>query len=328
MESVLLICPTFYNYREIIKVELERQGNSVVAFDERPSNDTWFKIALRLLGAKPLLPITRRYYRDKISQIETPQNIGLILIVNPEAMDKIIIDELRRACPNARIVIYLWDSLRNKRYISELFRFCDKVFTFDYDDAKSKMLEFLPLFFTVSSRGRTTVKPKKIVFIGSIHSTRLKTIAFVNSLAMKERIKFSFSLYFPSRIIYAITYIKSGVLRKQLGDHVILKPLPYDEYLHEMSSSEFVLDIAHPKQTGLTMRTLEAIAFNKKIITTNDNIKNYDFYEPDKHFILTKENEHQLVDFIQLSSPECYYPQSVLNKYSISNWVARLLERE
>ena len=39
-----------------------------------------------------------------------------------------------------------------------------------------------------------------------------------------------------------------------------------------------VLDSAQDGQLGLTIRVLEAIGAKKKIITTNEDVINYDFY--------------------------------------------------
>ena len=51
------------------------------------------------------------------------------------------------------------------------------------------------------------------------------------------------------------------------------------EIVDVVRSSRAVLDIQHFKQTGLTMRTLETFGAGKKLITTNHEVKKYDFYD-------------------------------------------------
>lgn len=53
--------------------------------------------------------------------------------------------------------------------------------------------------------------------------------------------------------------------------------LPSAKVVDAILSSAVVIDIHHPSQHGLTMRTIEAVGLNKKIITTNADIKKYNF---------------------------------------------------
>ena len=52
-----------------------------------------------------------------------------------------------------------------------------------------------------------------------------------------------------------------------------------EEIISLISKSKAILDINHPSQVGLTMRTFETLGANKKLITTNENIKIYDFFD-------------------------------------------------
>lgn len=328
MDNILLLCPSFYNYRAIIKGELKKQGYNVYAFDERPSNSTIFKIVLRLLGSGFLKTITNRYYRDILIGLSDIKVINTILIINPEAIGRDTLLLLKNKYPNAEIVIYLWDSLKNKRYVSDLFEFCNRIYTFDSQDSKEFNFAFLPLFFSVVPHKTDVIERRKIIFIGSVHSTRIDIIAKIKTISDRNNINFQFNLYFPSRLIFWLSYLRKQCLRRELLSNVILKPLPYEHYLNEMLSAEYVLDISHPKQTGLTMRTMEAIAYNKKIITTNKNIQHYDFYDPNKHLILEDINEDNIINFIDSSEKECVYSSSAIENYSLSNWVKKILENK
>ena len=53
-------------------------------------------------------------------------------------------------------------------------------------------------------------------------------------------------------------------------------------------NSKVILDINHPGQKGLTMRTFEAIGAGKKMITTNSEIKNYPFYNSNNVYIIDR----------------------------------------
>ncbi|MEK5777604.1 lipopolysaccharide biosynthesis protein, partial [Acinetobacter nosocomialis] len=61
------------------------------------------------------------------------------------------------------------------------------------------------------------------------------------------------------------------------------------EIVELYAKSNIILDISHPGQSGLTMRTFEAIGAGKKLITTNTNIKEYPFYNANNIFIISRD---------------------------------------
>lgn len=52
------------------------------------------------------------------------------------------------------------------------------------------------------------------------------------------------------------------------------KTLSYDEYINVLNQSDFTIDYAHPKQTGITIRCFEAASCRTKIITNNSFVFN------------------------------------------------------
>tara|TARA_Y100000766_G_scaffold193960_1_gene166771 strand:- start:166 stop:495 length:330 start_codon:yes stop_codon:yes gene_type:complete len=86
------------------------------------------------------------------------------------------------------------------------------------------------------------------------------------------------------------------------------------------SISKVIIDIPNIDQNGLSMRTMEALGAQKKIITTCDEIKNYDFYNPNNHLVLentTKKN--QIIDFLE--KPYIKVSSEIVEKYSLSKFI-------
>ena len=75
----------------------------------------------------------------------------------------------------------------------------------------------------------------------------------------------------------------------------------------------------HPKQTGLTMRTIETLGAKKKLITTNPHVKEYDFYRPENILIVDRYNPVITKEF--LDAPWKEIPENIYKKYSISSWL-------
>jgi hypothetical protein len=81
-------------------------------------------------------------------------------------------------------------------------------------------------------------------------------------------------------------------------------------------SSIAVLDIEHHEQTGLTMRTLEALAGGNKLITTNQSIKDEPFF--DENMILVIDRENPVLDKDFFLRPHI---KLELEKYEIKRWL-------
>ena len=90
-----------------------------------------------------------------------------------------------------------------------------------------------------------------------------------------------------------------------------------------INQTRTVLDIQHPKQTGLTMRTIEMLGMNKKLITTNADIKEYDFYNPNNILVIDRKN---IVNYRGiLSTPYQKVSEEIYEKYSLKNWIYDVL---
>ena len=84
------------------------------------------------------------------------------------------------------------------------------------------------------------------------------------------------------------------LLKKEAAIHFSFRSMPYRENVENMKDAKAILDIQFPSQHGLTIRTVEALGSGCKVITTNESVKQYDFYNPQNFLII--EREHPVVD--------------------------------
>ena len=96
-----------------------------------------------------------------------------------------------------------------------------------------------------------------------------------------------------------------------------------EEIADVIDKSKIVLDIQHPKQIGLTMRTIEMLGMNKKLITTNSTIKNYDFYNPNNICVIDRNDIK--IDMNFLDTPYQAIKKDVYESYSLENWIKSVL---
>lgn len=88
-----------------------------------------------------------------------------------------------------------------------------------------------------------------------------------------------------------------------------------------------ILDVVQKGQTGLTLRIMEGLLFDKKIVTTNAAIRmDKDFKDNPNIYVITKDNIKELYTF--LKKPMVEYPNNLKAKYSFTNWLKRIDNNE
>ena len=218
------------------------------------------------------------------------------------------------------MVYYLWDSLENKPQLQKNIPYFDRVITFDYKDAKTAGFDFVPLFFSREIEFAKNAKNAKNIydlsFVGSVHDDRALIIQ--NLRKSSPHLKLFVYLFTPSRwVFYIRRLLNKDFFKIDLND-LHFEQLPYDEVQKIHHQSQVILDIHHPNQSGLTMRTIETIALQKKIATTNSDIKHYDFYDPHNIFILDRKNLKIPTSFFKL--PYRPLSKNIINRYSLQGF--------
>ena len=184
-------------------------------------------------------------------------------------MGRSLIDAMRAA--NSRVVGYNFDSFAYNPSPLRWYRHVDKYRTFDYADADKHALPIVELFSSLP----VDDEPKQIAYdLSAIlrnHSNRLKYLDEVLELLPPGR---SFVYIFEQNAVYFLfNFLKNPLLYAKYWKHIHFKALPYKDYVAVLKTSDFTLDYAHPKQSGITVRCFEALSAQTKIITNNGFVK-------------------------------------------------------
>jgi hypothetical protein len=86
-----------------------------------------------------------------------------------------------------------------------------------------------------------------------------------------------------------------------------------------IQKAKIIVEIQRTEQVGLSFRIFEALGHRKKLITTNKDIVNYDFYHPQNILVVDENNIEISEDFV--TSPYVEIDETILSKYKIENWV-------
>lgn len=321
---VLYIGSMFFNYHLHIKKELELLGYDVDYYNDKPSNNSFIKGILKI--NKNLLKSLIKRHHDKIVSETKDKDYDVVFIVNSKVFTIETLERLKEYHRNAKFLYYEWDSLKLYPFVKELIPFFDKAYSFDTEDCKNfKDLTFLPLFYNRDYEKVGNANFNKIEYdlisLCTAHPNRYKTIRTLFPKLEKSGIKiFSYLYLNPLQFLYNKAFVPE--FKNAKFSEFQFKPLPEKEYIAHLQKSTTVFDMNHNKQSGLTIRTIETLGAKKKLITTNQNVKKYDFYN-NKNILVLEDLENidseRILDFLN----EDYEPISddIYQKYSLRNWL-------
>ncbi len=301
---------------QAIITELKTRGATVYDYDERPSQSAWIKIIIRLF--KKRIPQIFDNYISKTIKSHKGEEIDYIIICRGEAFTPYIIKHLRDAFKGVRVILYLWDVMHDCP-MDDVISSCDKVLSFDPEDAKKHNLYFRPLFYINDYLGVNDAVDCKydLSFVGTLYNPRHLVLKKMINSFESQNVKFFAYLYVPGFLMYVkefITNFPFMPLKK-----VCFSPLTLKETIDILNESKAVLDLNPPYQTSLSSRAHEAMAARRKYITTNKHIKDYEYYNPNNVFVIDADNPIIPKSFFNAPFEPVSGP--ILYKYSVKGLV-------
>lgn len=326
--KLLLIMPKFFDYPEIIVNELNEIGYEVDFFDDRPSTNAWIKAAIRI--NKNLIGTYIKKYFESVMKTVRSKKYDVVFLISGQSLSfsESMINEIKLCQKDAKFVLYQWDSQTNFPYIKQVQKYFDKCYSFDRRDIEeTPSLKFLPLFYSrkyeeIGKRNNKNFK-YDFCFVGTAHPKKYKFIKM-----MSEQLKSVYPnqfiyFFFPSPIVYFYRKIMNNELRKAKYNEFHYVPLKGKDMNDVYETSRCVLDSAQDGQLGITIRVLEALGAKKKLITTNEDVINYDFYKPENIYVyegkIDLENVFFTHEYKEVS-------KEVYEKYSLRSWLKEILE--
>ncbi|MDR3725101.1 MAG: hypothetical protein P4K83_11515 [Terracidiphilus sp.] len=322
-KRILLIAP-IDQYSEAIERALQARGAVVDCYEERPALNVLVKTMIRY--SPHLIRSYTQAYFDGIINATRWNNYDFVLLIRAEAVTREFISELRVCHKSAAIFLYQWDSMTLTRGPVDKLDLFDRTFSFDKRDCAKYSMTFLPLFYMEDYRDidRSADAKYDFVFVGTIHSNRYNFIRQIERFAHAHSMSTYFYMFFPSlAVFYKLKHIDRKLPGAGRADFKYVH-LSKHEAVQAMADARIVIDSEHPAQIGLTMRTIEALGAHRKLITTNPDVVNYDFYHPNNILVVCRESVEIPESFIDARyvdvEPDTY------EKYSIHRWVSTIFQ--
>lgn len=324
--SVLLIALEGF-YGKTIKNAIEGLGFYVDFIHERPRETVPFKAATRLnLGIFD--NAADQYYSEKLRSLGK-RAYDVVLVVRGEYMSEKSISLYRQAMPEARFVLYMWDSVKNYPFVQRRWPLYDEVYTFDPQDAArySDIAKLRPLFFNESCEkakiASAGCKQHDIATIATAHSDRPRVVREIGRQCEKAGGAVFEYWFLSSPVLFRFNKLTNPGFRALKRSDVHSVFMPIDAVCETLAMARATVDVEHPGQTGLTMRSIESIGLGIKLITTNASVKDYDFYNPEN--ILVIDRRKPVLDMDFLWGEYKAVPEEVRSRYSICGWAKELL---
>lgn len=231
----------------------------------------------------------------------------VILVIRPDRISKKTHLHIKEKTD--KYISYIYDSC-NRFPVDHLLKgVFDEVFSFDLFDCKKYNFTFITNYIYLEKREL-------------LDTNEIKNTIFI-ILSVDERFPFLNKLanYFTANTIDFKFIVVGKKIAKNSNPNIIFtkKPLYIKEIKDELESSKIFLDLIRHGHNGLSFRVFEAMAMQRKIITTNKSIVQYDFYNPNNILIIEENDININPEF--LSTPYQPLEVAIYEKYTIKNWV-------
>jgi hypothetical protein len=317
-KKVLFLSVQTFNLEFEIKNKLEELGAQVTYYDERPANNNFIKGIIRL--KRSLVQKRIDAYYKKILFNATKIQYDYLFVNRGEVVPAFFLEELRKTHSNCQFIFYTWDSFANHAHPTTILKYFDRKLTFDPQDAILYKLNFRPLFYLDAYKNLTHVPTKyNILFLGTAHSDRYKISSLIKKWALNNNLTCFCYYYMHGRLVYFYKKIFDNTFKEFKYSQLSFKALDINQIVKLYQQSKVILDINHPHQKGLTMRTFEAIGAKRKLITTNREISKYPFFD-ENNFLIIERNEINLnLDFFKGDYKEL--DTKLYDKFSLEGWL-------
>ncbi|MEP6803978.1 MAG: hypothetical protein ABI892_05620 [Flavobacterium sp.] len=318
---------TFNLEKEIIK-KLEELGANVDYYDERPSNNNFTKGIIRL--KRNLLQVIIDKYYSKILRDTINKQYDFLFVNKGEVVPEFFLKEFQKSHAECNCIFYTWDSFSNNKHALNILKYFHRKFTFDSDDAINYELSFRPLFFLDFYKEIDSISNTEIIndllFLGTAHSDRYKISNTIVEWCNVNKLKAYCYYYMQGRLVYFYKKMFDENFQEFDYKKLNFESLKTKDLYELYRTSKVILDINHPWQKGLTMRTFEALGAKRKMITTNEEVKKYSFFNPANILVIDRENIQLNKDFFESNYNDI--DENLYEKMTIKGWLSCLFVGE
>lgn len=254
-----------------------------------------------------------------LKKIQELGGLDYALFISGDIFTKEFLQFIRQHSRNG-IVNYQFDGLHRFPNIYRLIDEFDRFYVFDPEDLQysNQLLPATNFYFdddlVIPNQGLSD-----FYFTGVHFDSRIQVIS--NFCRYIEERKF----LNPDINILINRKVKNGELIYSAKNiSFIDKILDFRENVNRAKATKILVDFVINEHQGLSFRTFEALGYRKKLITTNYEVKKYDFYHPNNILAWDGKSFDELDHFISLPFQDIH--PLIREKYGFLNWINYVLD--
>lgn len=250
--------------------------------------------------------LKKKYTSQRIREIIDPlPKQEVILVIRGDKLEKEMLLYLNSK--SEKLISYYFDANKNIRGQESLIPLFDEVYSYEKEDVEKHNLRFITNFIPQDTAVTTDGEG---VFNISSYDDRYPVLQKIGEQLQTHN--------FPFKIIVR----KEEPIPSKIIE-MVPEYLPLEEVQKYIESSAILLDIQKEDQQGLSFRVFEALGYDKKLITSNRDIVNYDFYDPANILVIDKQNPVISMEFLQ--APFSPVPEEIKTRYRRDYWINSVL---
>ena len=242
-------------------------------------------------------------WKKNLSQYDTIIVFYSLLNIN-------IIDYIHKKNPSARIILYFWDSVtsttfivpENKRQICELW-------SYDKSNCKTYNLKYNYQFYLPS--------------ILSSYENKYDVSIVIKDKGRYKQVKEMYDKFNKMGLKFFARVVRDKTSKEQ-DEKIYGKGMEYSELLQIINESKCIVELVKEGQEGLTLRSMESIFYQKKLITNNLKIKEEPFYSENNIMIWNNQDQNQIREFLESDYEKI--DEKIVMQYSFMGWLKNFNE--
>lgn len=316
-------------YLKEILEELKKNFNKVYTLDNELDNqnkDISYKIFRELTNKMSNRNFFKRlFFNYRLNLIngilEKYKKADYFFVIGNTEFSIYFLKNLKEINPNIKFILFLWDKLEYSHWKDKI-KYFDFIFSYDRVDAQKNNFIFRPTFFINKClESISQEKEYALSYIGALRDRkRYDYIKSLKDYLTKNGLKVFFKLYIDKNM-------KKYLPKNYDEDLIITKRISYLENLEILKKSKVVLDIKYKEQNGLTLRAYESLATGTKLITDNEDIRNYDFYDENNIKIIQTIDDIEKISLDFFKTTVEKIDDKIKERYTVKGFLNEILNK-
>lgn len=311
---ITLISLNDWGFNDHIATALKQDGHNVHHIDfnkfEYKYPNYFYRIYNFILKSFFKKNLKTMHFGKKI--IEKLEDIGekqdIILVIKGDFIDIESVKNLKKY--GKKTIAYFNDNTKRCPKIINVIPHFDEVFSFEKEDCKKYNLKFATNWIYNNSTSNNNKFEYQVFNIIS----KDKRVSILSKIANNLKL---------NDISYKIFVYDKNCKKKTPTIEYINKHIPLSEVEEYINKTQVLLDVNRKGQIGLTFRVFESLGLHKKLITTNSDIVNYDFYNPNNILVIDEKKPIIPPSFFEKEYEKI--PDNIFKKYTLNGWIENVI---